>query len=428
MASFMVKKSSLTGEVWVPPSKSHTLRAVLFASLAKGKSFIHNHLHSPDAEAMINACRLFGADIQVDSNKISVSGLNGKIDHAEDVINAGNSGIVLRFCTAVGALSEHPIVVTGDHSVRHLRLVEPLLEGLKQLGVKVNTMRGDGYAPVIVQGPLRGGKAVVMGQDSQPISGLLIASAFSESPTEIIVKNAGEKPWVALTLNWFERLGIVCENHAFERYVISGGQIIEGFDYSIPGDLSSASFPIAAALVTDCELTIKNVDLSEPQGDKELIYTFQRMGANIEIDHANKAVIVKRGSQLKGIEVDINAFVDAITILAVVACYAEGKTLIKNAAVAKQKECNRIAATASELRKMGAIVEELEDGLMVEKSSLIGTKVYSHADHRMAMSLSVAALGAKGETQISDVECISKTFPTFLNCFQSIGADMQLLA
>ena len=167
--------------------------------------------------------------------------------------------------------------------------------------------------------------------------------------------------------------------------------------------------------------------MQDSQGDKELITTFQNMEADIEIDESGKKLVVKKGKGLSGKTVDINNFVDAITILAVVACYAEGETWIQNAAVAKQKECNRIQSIATELRKMGADITETENGLRIRGSPLQGADVESYNDHRMVMSLAVAALGANGETQIGPVECVSKTFPTFMRDFNVLGANIEVL-
>lgn len=425
MKKYYIRPSRVSGEIVVPPSKSHTLRAILFGALGKGKTVIHSPLKSTDADSMIHACRQWGARFDLFPNRIEIEGIGGKIGKTEDVINAGNSGIVLRFCSAIGALSAYPCALTGDHSIRHQRPMQPLLDGLAQLGAKAISTRGDGYAPLIIQGPLRSGKVKIEGQDSQYVSALLIAAAFAEGPIEIEVTNAGEKPWVALTLDWFDRLGIPYKQQNFERYSLKGKATYNGFDYTVPGDLSSAAFPLAAALVTGSELVLKNVDMNDTQGDKALIPILQQMGANIHYDDAKKSLTVKKGGSLKGIEADLNACIDAITILAVVACYAQGETRIYNAAVAKGKECNRIQSIATELRKMGADINETDDGLIIRGSKLKGAEVYSYHDHRMVMSLAVAALGAEGPTTIDSVECVAKTFPSFLSDFKALGADME---
>jgi 3-phosphoshikimate 1-carboxyvinyltransferase len=426
MTHYLVTKSNLKGEITTPPSKSQTLRAILFGALGKGKSIIYGYLDSPDTKKMIDACRLFGASVHVFPEKIEISGLNGKIKTSEDVINAGNSGIVLRFCSAVAALSDKPIVITGDHSIRHLRLMQPLLDGLKQLGCKAISTKDDGFAPVIIQGRVTKNIVTISGEDSQAVSALLILLSFTKGPSEIFVNNPGEKPWVHMTLNWLEKLKISCKNHNFHRYEIDGSGNFEGFEYHVPGDISSASFPIVAALVTNSELTIKNVDTNDCQGDKELIKVLRLMGADIEIDHEKKTIRVKKDATLTGITVDINNFIDAVPILSVIACFAKGNTTIFNASPARGKECNRLAAISTELKKMGAQVQETEDGLIIHESSLHGAKVNSYNDHRMCMSLAVAGLGASsGVTEIEGIECVSKTFPTFLKDFQAIQANIK---
>ncbi len=425
MTKYRIEKSSLKGSLFVPSSKSHTLRAVLFATMATGQSVINRYLSSTDTFSMIEACKRFGAKIDITHNSLSIKGVNGKIKHAEDVIDAGNSGIVLRFCAALGALSSHPVVITGDHSIRYQRPMKPLLIALEQVGVSALSMRGDHLAPVILKGPMVPGKILINGQDSQPVSALLIASAFGEGPMDIHVEDAGEKPWLALTLDWFERLGIPYENHEYSHFRMFGKTQYNGFDYTVPGDFSTAAFPIAAALITQSELILENIDMEDVQGDKELILVLKRMGADIQIDPLNKRLAIKKSKNLKGIAIDINGFVDAITVMAVVGCFAEGETCIYNAAVARQKECNRIASIAGELRKMGADIQETEDGLVIRKSHLKGAEVFSHHDHRMAMALAVAALGAEGETIIDDCACVDKTFPSFVPDFQRLGANIQ---
>lgn len=421
MSFYCVKKSELNGEITIPPSKSHSLRAILFASMATGRSVIHHYLHSPDTHAMIEACRLFGAKIHIFPNRLEIEGVNGNITHTEDVIDAGNSGIVLRFCSAIGALSSHPVVITGDHSIRHNRPMKPLLDGLSQLKVQTASMRGDGYAPVIIQGPIQPGTVTIDGADSQNVSALLIAAAFATGPVEILVRNPGEKPWVDLTLSWLKNYS----RDGYERFVMDGNSRYPGFEYRVPGDLSSLAFPVAAALITGSEILIHNVDLDDIQGDKELIFLLQEMGAHFVIDSKNKTLQVKKSGVLGGCKADINNYIDALPILAVIGCFAEGETHIFNAKVAKQKECDRITGIATELQKMGAKLIATDDGLKIRKSDLKGTGVHSYQDHRMAMSLAIAGLGAEGETIVSPVDCVAKTFPSFLNDFQLMGANFK---
>jgi 3-phosphoshikimate 1-carboxyvinyltransferase len=404
----------------VPSSKSHTIRALLFACMAKGKSRIMNPLLSPDTSAMIDAIRQFGAKVEVEEKALIIEGIAGKLKPAEDVIQCGNSGQVLRFMGAMAALSEGYTILTGDSSIRHQRPVKPLLDGLTQLGALALSSRQDGYAPIIVKGPLKSTIATIEGQDSQPVSALLMLGAFHG--IDLHVQNPGEKPWVNLTLSWLSRFNIRYENRNFEHFKVEGGAQIEGFEYRVPADFSSAAFPLVAALITGSEVTIENLDLEDVQGDKAIINVLISMGANIEV--RDSKVTVKKSPPLRGLHIDVNDFIDALPILAVAACYALGETRITGALIARRKESDRIHCMAKELKKMGAQIEELEDGLIVRPSLLRGSEtLQSHFDHRIAMALSVAAMGASGKSTIQNIDCVSKSYPTFFEDFKKLGLN-----
>lgn len=421
MNSWRIVPSALKGTLQIPSSKSQSIRALLFALLASGKSIIKNLLPSPDVEAMMTACQHLGAIIDQYEDHLQICGVAGKIHGAEDVIQAGNSGLIFRFIGAISALSSLPIVITGDHSIRHVRPIAPLLEALNQLGAEAHSTRGDG-APIIVRGPIYPGVAILNGEDSQPVSALLIACAFSKGPFEIFVTNPGEKPWVNLTLNWFSRFGIPYSASHFDHYKIEGNASIKGFEYTVHADFSSLSYPLVAAILTGSKIRFDNLDFNDPQGDKKILSHLQNMGAEIAID--GKALLVNRCSSLKGITIDVNDCIDAIPLLAVVGCFAEGKTELKGAAIARKKECDRLSCIVQELRKMGAHIEEHPDGLTVYRSSLKGAELNSHEDHRIALSLAIGALASKGETLINNTSCTSKSYPHFLKQMQTLGAHI----
>lgn len=423
---FVVRPSKLEGELQIPGSKSQTLRALLFGALADGETRIDRPLFSSDSEAMVRACTSFGARITSGKDHFVVRGLGGKIRAASEIIDAGNSGIVLRFCSAVAALSSLPVTITGDHSICNQRPMKPMIDALTQLKVKVDSLEKRGFAPLKIQGPLLSGHAELSGEDSQPVSALLIAGAFSQGGLSLSVKNPGEKPWVQLTLNWLDRFGIAYEAHEFQHYRLEGGTRITGFHYNVPADLSSLAFPVAQAILSGSELSFTGVDLEDAQGDKALFDVFQKMGAVLDYDKEKMTLHVRKGKGLKGVQVDINAFIDAIAILAVVACFAEGETRIFNASVARQKECNRIEALVRELKKMGAEIEETTDGLLIKGSQLVGSHVHSHYDHRIAMALTVAAMNACGESTIDAVDCIGKTYPNFAADWIKAGANIEV--
>ncbi len=426
MDKYTIQPGPISGNITVPPSKSHTLRAILFGLMGKGKTTIHNYLHSPDTIAMIAAVKAFGAKIEMTDKTMIIDGVDGDLKPAENIIDSGNSGQVLRFIAALAALGHTYTVITGDASIRNNRPVKPLLNGLKGLSVFATSTRKNNFAPIIIRGPIHPGSTMLSGEDSQPVSGLLIAASFAKGPIHIHVTNPGEKPWIDLTLNWFNKLGLSYTNNNYKHYIIPGMGSYKGFNTIIPGDFSSCAYPLVAAIITNSEVTLHNLDMQDAQGDKKLIEVLMKMGAKIETDTQNRTLTVLKGSKLKGMEVDINDFIDAITIMSVIGCYAEGKTTIVNASIARHKESDRIHAITTELRKMNANIEEHDDGMTITHSELRGATVETYHDHRMVLSLSVAALGAIGKTTINGIKYATKTYATFLEDFQNLGVNIEV--
>lgn len=412
--------SVIQGEINIPPSKSHSQRAILFASLAHGKSIIKHVLASPDIIAMIDACRAFGAQIQAFDSHLEIIGVNGKPYFSKTNIDAGNSGQVLRFIGAIAGLCNQKVLINGDASIQQQRPVLPLISGLNQMGCVASN---DG-APLVIQGPYQSNEATIDGYDSQPVSGLLIARAFAPGPLKLMVENPGEKPWVALTLDWFYRLGIPYQQKDYQEYQLEGHAHINGFEYEVPGDYSSAAFPLVAALLTQGQLQLNHLDSDDVQGDKRLIQILQQMGAKIETIAHEKKLLVHPCDQLQGMEIDMNDIIDAIPILAVVGCFAKGRTILKGAQIARFKESDRIAVMCQELKKLGASIEETEDGLIIEESSLRSGEVFSHYDHRVAMALAVAGLMISGGILIQETQCIEKSFPDFKQAMKNMGANI----
>jgi 3-phosphoshikimate 1-carboxyvinyltransferase len=415
---------NLRGAVKVPPNKSHSFRALIMAALAEGTSKITAPMVSNDWMRGVEALEMFGAGIDPKSGNIwHVTGTAGCLAVPDEVMDCGNSGIILRFFMALAACCEGYTVLTGDESLRHIRLCQPLIDALNALGAWAVSTKGDGHAPVVVRGKLRGGRAEIDGLDSQPVSALLIASALAEAPTELAVRRPGEKPWVALTMDWLRRCGVEFSNQNYELYRVRGNSRWKAFDCRIPLDWSAALYPLAAALITpDSEIQLPGMDFDDVQGDKEVVNVLKSMGADIEV---RGDAVVARSSRLVGREIDCNDFIDQFLLLAVLGAYAEGETLLTNAEVCRHKECDRIAEICRSLKAMGADVQERPDGLLVRRSRLHGAKLDSRSDHRLVMALSVAALGVSGSSLVSDIECIKKTFPNFVEQMQAVGCDMQ---
>ena len=421
--NFIVNPSVLSGAIRIPQSKSQTQRALIFALLANGTSHIESPLDSLDTTAMIRAIELLGAKVQRCTNRLEVKGVGGDLHLPSCAVDAGNSGIILRFIGALTSLLPGKSVITGDHSIQTRRPVEPLLGALRELQVSATSLGNRGFAPIEIKGPLKPGVCSLDGQDSQPVSALIIASAFAQGSSNICVYSPGERPWIDLTLSWLDFFHIPYKNANYTCYEIAGSASISAFHYVVPGDFSSLLFPVVAALITKSSITIENMDQNDIQGDKKVLNFLQQMGANLLFE--DKILRVKKTVRLEGKAFDVNDTIDALPILAVMGCFSEGETVLKNGRVARTKESDRIRCMATELKKMGADIEETEDGLKIRRSKLKGAILKSYRDHRIAMSLTIAALGAEGESVIEGVECIAKTYPDFKQHLQKLSAHIR---
>lgn len=369
------------------------MRALLLALLSEGRSRISNVLNSPDTDKLYDIAIQLGARVVVEGDLWVIDGVAQRLLPVNQPLDVGNSGILRRFLTAILAKESHRYRLTGDDSVM-ARPMSALQSALQQLGV---TFFPDGS----FQGPLQPGITQVDGQDSQPVSALLFAAALNPGETVIQVKHPGELPWIDMTLHWLKLLGVDFEREGYEVYKVRG-KSITGFNYTVPGDFSSAAFPHAASQITGGNVELLGLVDDDVQGDK----AFLKM--NI----------------LDGGVFDLNACIDAVPIAAVMACFAKKPVSLVNISVARTKECDRLSVIKQELSKMGARVQEKHDSLIIEPASLKGGIVDSHGDHRIAMALAVAGLAAQGGTTVRDCACIEKTFPRFVKAFQELGAKI----
>ncbi len=388
---------------------------------------ITNPLKSVDTEAMINACQNLGSIFNFEKNQLIISSTQKKFFETPSLIDVKNSGITLRFLTALAALSKSPITFTGDPSV-HRRPMTPLLKSLMDAGAKITANVSSNSLFSISH--LNTHKKIdfsVDGSDSQFVSALLIMLPLRKQISTISVSNPGELPWVKLTLDWLKRLGIqLTANNSLTHFSVPGNQSYRPFSYSVPGDFSSASFLLGATLLAGRKtgaVTIHNLNFNDLQGDKELFHLLKSLGADITFN--NNSVVTSSKNSWQGFSVDANLFIDAVPILAVLALSAQTPSRIYNAKIAKTKECDRLVCTTKELKKMGAKITILnDDELIIHPSQLKGAQVHSHNDHRLAMALTTAALRAKGTTVIHQTECIGKSFPNFLESLCKMHADI----
>lgn len=411
--------STLSGAVEIPGSKSHTIRAVAIAALARGVSHIRQPLESADTRSAINAYQALGARVEERPDLWTITGTGGEIQPPQSEIDVGNSGTTLNVALGSCALLRSgKAVLTGDKQIQR-RPSAQLAKSLNDLGASVKDLRGTGCAPFEVCGRLRGGETRLEAVSSQYLSSLLMSTPLGDGNSRILVPLLNERPYVGITLDWLARQGIQLDAAPdWSEFRVPGGQSFTPVDRRIPADFSSATFFLAAGALPGNSVVCRGLDYADTQGDKAVVEYLKTMGARVEV--SNEEIRVS-SHELRGCEIDLNATPDALPMMAVLACFARGETRLVNVPQARQKETDRIAVMREELSKLGADVEELSDGLIVRESRLTGATVSSHDDHRVVMSLAIAATQAKGATTIEHAEAMSVTYPTFVESLRSLG-------
>jgi len=420
--NFICEQSALHGAVTMPGSKSHTIRAVAIASLADGTSTIDAPLCSADTQSAAEAFGLLGAEVRVQADRWEITGTGAALHPKQDTIDVGNSGTTLHVLMgAAGLLPEASrVTLTGDRQIRS-RPSGPLIRALNDLGASATSVQGNDCAPVVVGGRLRGGRTVVEAKSSQYVTSLLLACPLADGDTIIDVPVLFEKPYIEMTLDWLAGQDVKVQGGGLSRFQVTGGHSYRPFHCRIPADFSSATFFFGAGALPGNDVSCLGLDMGDSQADKAVVEYVRAMGAAVTVSGQTIGV---RARQLDGIEIDMNATPDALPVMAVLGCFAGGRTVLRNVAHARIKETDRIAVMACELRKMGARIDELEDGLIVHESALQGAAVDGHEDHRVVMALALAGLNCPGTTTVAAAEAAGITFPTFHTLMQSIGGRL----
>ena len=403
----------------VPGSKSLTQRALIAAALAAGTSRLLGPLESEDTEYSSGALSQMGVAMEKGEEAWSVGGNGGAIATPEAPIYLGNNGTATRFLTSVAALGSGTFLIDGDERMQQ-RPIAPLMQALQGWGVDISAVKGTGCPPLRLNSAgIKGGETVLPeGKSSQYLSSLLLVAPYAERPASLRVE--GEvlsKPYVGMTLAVMADFGIYVENTPdFSSFSIPQG-CYKAREYRIEGDASNASYFWAAAAVTGGRMTVSNVPVPSLQGDAMLVPLLGRMGCDVQREGGGITVAAER--PLEGITIDMGDMPDVVPTLAVVAAFAEGKTEITNIAHLRIKECDRLSAVVTELRKMGAEVEEFPEAMVIHGDGgrrLHGAEIETYNDHRMAMCFAVAGLRVPG-VKIHGEGCVAKSFPDFWQRF-----------
>ncbi len=416
---------SLRGELTPPGDKSISHRAIIIGSLAKGTTQVNGFLSSDDTLSSANAMRMLGVPIEINNSNVEIigKGLFG-LREPEDFIDAGNSGTTARLLTGLLCAQRFFTAITGDRYLR-ARPMERVVKPLTMMGGKIWGRDEGKRLPLAIQGAkLSAIKYQSPVASAQIKSAILLAGLYTEGETEVTEPTRTRDH----TERMLSHLGVAVRRNGTSVKIKNEAEF-KGTEISVPADISSAAFFIVSALINpSSEILIKNVGIN-PQRTG-VIEILKRMGGNIQILNEREAGsepvgdIVVRSSTLRSIQINgdmIPKAIDELPIISVAACFAEGETVIKDAKELRVKETDRIRAMTTELRKLGAQVEELDDGMIiVGKENLNGAMCSSWGDHRIAMAIAVAGSRAEDITTIEDTECVSVSFPGFFDVMRRL--------
>lgn len=385
------------------------------AGLTHGKSVLRECADCDDTTYMIDGLRGLGVAVSREGNTVVAGG--GPFLPPASPLFLGNSGTAVRFLAAACATLDGEVIIDGTARMRE-RPIADLIHALRAWGVDAKSETGSPPLRIASHGKFGGATTVKGDASSQYLSGLLMAAPCADRDVSIRIE--GElvsKPYVDLTIAMMNERGVDVENQAYTRFNIPGRQAYRAGEYAIEADASGASYFFAAAAVAGGRVRVNNLAPTSRQGDVHFPHVLEKMGCGVK-EGPNWIEVFSKGP-LQGIDVDLNAMPDMAQTLAVTALFALGPTRIRNVHNLRIKETDRIAATATELRKLGATVHEHDDGLEIVPGTPRAATIDTYDDHRMAMSFALAALRIPG-VAIRDPQCVSKTFPDFFTRFDAL--------
>jgi 3-phosphoshikimate 1-carboxyvinyltransferase len=408
-----LEPSKIEGQINAPSSKSMTQRAIAAALLADGQSIIHNPSYCDDSLAAMSIAVGLGARMDPFPDQLKVSG-TGVLK--EPKLNCGESGLAIRMFSPIAALYPAEITMIGANSLKK-RPMTMIEDALNQLGVKCTS--SGGFPPLTIQGPIAGGYCEIDGSvSSQLLTGLLMALPLASRDSEIKVNNLKSKPYIDMTLQILKSFGITIQTTGYELFKIRGNQKYIPQNYTVEGDWSGGAFLLVAGAVNG-NLTVNGLRTDSLQSDMAIIQALIKSGAKMEISE-NKINISSSG--LKAFDFDATESPDLFPPLVALASYCYGVSTIKGASRLKHKESDRGAALKEEFGKMNTKIDINDDLMSVTGGRPQGARVESHEDHRIAMAVAVASLGATGRVYIRDSQCVAKSYPGFFDDLRNLGA------
>ncbi|HVN90759.1 MAG TPA: 3-phosphoshikimate 1-carboxyvinyltransferase [Candidatus Binataceae bacterium] len=417
-----VARGPLHATIRPPGSKSITNRAMLLAAMATGPSVITDALLSDDTQRMAEALRLLGFTVQVEEGerRIMVEGHGGAIPSSAASLDAGNAGTAMRFLAGFLTLGRGRYRLDGSARMRQ-RPIGSLLDGLNDLGVSASSEGSNRRPPIVIDttsAAFEGGEVTIDASlSSQFVSALLIPAPLWRKGLRLKVIGETARPFIEMTLRLMEVWG-ASSSIAGDLITVPGGQSYRARDFAVEPDATAASYFAAAAALIGGTVTIAGLRLDSVQGDIGFLRVLEQMGAHVEWRDAG--VAVSGTGALRGVDVAMNATPDVVPTLAAIAPFASSPTRIREVGFIRHHESDRISAVATELRRLGASVEEFEDGLAIAPSRLNPARIETYDDHRIAMAFAIAGLKQLG-VRIANPGCVAKTYPEFFEDLRSVA-------
>ena len=410
-----VSLGSANGTITPPSSKSYAQRAIALALLAEGRTTLRNIEFCKDTRSAISCIEALGA--KVSYLEESTIAIDGGLHPVTDTLMVGESGLATRLFTPIASLNSTPICIKGEGTLLH-RPMMMMIEPLRRLGVEVRD--GGGHLPIEVKGPIHGGNIEVDGSfSSQFITGLLLALPLAKEDTTLHVRSAVSTPYIDMTIDTAKRFGVEIMHHEgdYSEFYIEGGQKYTPADLAIEGDWSGASTMLVAGAISG-RVTVKNLSTLSKQADTAICRALERAGAGIIIE-GDSITVTKR--RLRSFTFDATNSPDLFPALAALAAAAHGQSTIIGTQRLLHKESDRAETIRQEYEKLGIEVDISEENVMkIRGGEIHPATVFSHNDHRIAMSLAVSALRCKGNVTIENAECVEKSYPTFFEDLESI--------
>ena len=415
-----IKTSKITGKIICPPNKSYTHRAIFLAALSDGKSIVKNILNSSDIKATISACNAFGVEVHEDKDIITIKNTIGSTVQGS-MIDAQNSGTTIRIAIAIAALSGGNTMLTGDESLKK-RPMQPILDSLQTLGVSSES--DGGLPPITIKGKIKGNEVKIDGNiSSQFISALLIIAPRLENG--LIINIQGElvsKPYIDLTIAIMKEFGVIVNSEIpYKKYVVKH-QIYKPTTFTVPSDFSNLALLLASNVLLGDGLEIEISLGNLPQGDEAIIDILEELGVNVTLN--GNIITTKSPKMLTGGRFDLSNTPDLLPALAILSLKSSEPIEIFNVKHARYKETDRIAIISRELKKIGIVVEEHEDGMkLTPNENLSSGELNSENDHRLFMAFSIAAMYI-GDCTVTDPDSVQISYPNFISDMKNVGAQI----